>query len=45
MNIERELQFGPGMRVQRLVEAAFLVAALFTEDVRYAYVTFVLTML
>jgi hypothetical protein len=45
MNIDRELQFGPGMRVQRLVEAAFLVAALFAEDVRYAYVTFVLTVL
>jgi hypothetical protein len=45
MNIDRELQFGPGMRVQRLVEAAFLVAALFAEDVRFAYVTFALTFL
>jgi hypothetical protein len=45
MNIDRELQFGPGMRVQRLVEAAFLVAALFSEDVRFAYVTFASTLL
>lgn len=45
MNIDRELQFGPGMRVQRLAEAAFLVAALFAQDVRYAYVTFALTVL
>src|SRR6185295_18706739 len=45
MNTDRELQFGPGMRVQRLTEAAFLVAALFTQDVRFAYVTFALTFL
>lgn len=45
MNIDRELQYGPGMRVQRLTEAAFLVAALFTQDVRFAYVTFALTLL
>jgi hypothetical protein len=45
MNTDRELQFGPGMRAQRLVEAAFIVAALFTQDVRFAYVTFVLTVL
>jgi hypothetical protein len=45
MNTDRELQFGPGMRVQRLVEAAFIVAALFTQDVRFVYVTFVLTVL
>jgi hypothetical protein len=45
MNIDRELQFGPGMRVQRLAEAAFLVAALFTQDVHYAYVTFASTVL
>jgi hypothetical protein len=45
MNIDRELQFGPGMRVQRLTEAAFLIAALFTQDVRFAYVTFMLTAL
>jgi hypothetical protein len=45
MNTDRELQFGPGMRVQRLTEAAFMVAALFTQDQRFAYVTFVLTLL
>jgi hypothetical protein len=45
MNIDRELQFGPGMRVQRLVEAGFIIAALFTQDVRFAYVTFALTVL
>jgi hypothetical protein len=45
MNIDRELQYGPGMRVQRLAEAGFLVAALFTQDVRFAYVTFALTLL
>lgn len=42
---DRELQFGPGMRVQRFVGAAFLLAALFTQDVRFAYGTFVLTLL
>jgi hypothetical protein len=45
MDIDRELQFGPGMRVQRLVEAAFLIAALFAQDVRFAYVTFASTIL
>src|SRR5687768_1924766 len=45
MNIDRELQFGPGMRVQRLAEAAFLLVALFTQDVRFAYVTFAMTFL
>ena len=45
MNTDRELQFGPGMRVQRLTEAAFMVAALFTQDARFAYVTFILTVL
>jgi hypothetical protein len=43
--LARELQFGPGMRVQRLTEAAFLLAALFTQDVRWASVTLVLTLL
>jgi hypothetical protein len=33
------------MRVERLTEAAFLIAAIFTQDVRFAYVTFVLTVL
>ena len=45
MNIDRELQYGPGMRVQRLTEAAFMVAAIFTQDVRFAYVTFGFTVL
>jgi hypothetical protein len=43
--LDRELQFGPGIRVQRLVGAAFLLAALLTQDVRFAYATFVLTVL
>ncbi len=33
------------MRVQRLTEAAFMVAAIFTQDLRFACVTFVLTLL
>lgn len=45
MDTDRELQFGPGMRVQRLVEAAFLVLALFTRDAGFALVTFALTSL
>ncbi|ROZ78800.1 DUF4395 family protein [Ramlibacter sp. WS9] len=45
MDTVRELQFGPGMRVERLAEAAFLLAAIFTQDVRFAYVTFILTLL
>jgi hypothetical protein len=45
MNIDRELQYGPGMRVQRLTEAGFMVAAIFMQDVRLAYVTFALTFL
>lgn len=45
MNTDRELQFGPGMRVQRLLEAGFLVTALFTQDERFAYVTFGLSVL
>lgn len=40
MDVDHELQFGPGMRVQRLAEGAFLVAAIFSQDVRFAYVTF-----
>ena len=36
MNTDRELQFGPGMRVQRLTEAGFMVAAIFTQDARFA---------
>jgi hypothetical protein len=45
MDTVRELQFGPGMRAQRLTEAAFLIAAIFVQDVRFAYVTFFLTLL
>jgi hypothetical protein len=45
VKLDRELQFGPGMRVQRLTEAAFLVAALFTQDIRFAYVTFAFSVL
>jgi hypothetical protein len=45
MDTDLELQFGPGMRVQRLVEAAFLIAAIFTQDERFAYVTFASTVL
>ena len=36
--LDRRLQYGPGMRVQRLVEAGFLIAAFFAGDVRLAYV-------
>ena len=43
--LERALQFGPGMRVQRLTEAGFMVVAIFAQDVRFAYVTFLLTLL
>lgn len=45
MDIDRELQYGPGMRVQRLAEAGFLVAAIFSQDVRLAYITLALTAL
>lgn len=44
-DMDRELQFGPGMRAQRLTEAAFMLVALFTQDVRFACVTFVLAAL
>ena len=43
--LDRELRFGPGMRAQRLTEAAFMVGAIFTQDVRFAYVTFAFTVL
>lgn len=43
--LDRALQFGSGMRMQRLTEAAFMLAAIFAQDVRFAYVTFVFTML
>ena len=44
-DLDRALRFGPGMRVQRLTEAAFMLAAIFAQDVRFAYVTLVLTVL
>jgi hypothetical protein len=44
-DLERALQFGPGMRVQRLAEAGFMVAAIFAQDVRFAYVTLALSVL
>ena len=39
------LQYGPGMRVQRLVEASFIVAAFVAHDVRLVWVTVVLAAL
>ncbi len=42
---DRKLQYGPGIRVQRGVEAGFLLAALFSGDVRFAWVTLALTAL
>ncbi len=45
MDVDLELQFGPGMRVQRLAEGAFLIAAIFTRDVHFAYFTFASTLL
>jgi hypothetical protein len=44
-DLDRAIEFGPGMRVQRLTEAAFMVAAIFAQDVRFAYVTLFLTVL
>jgi len=41
--LARRLETGPGMRVQRIVEAGFLLAAFLTGDVRWAYVTFAST--
>jgi hypothetical protein len=43
--IDRRLQYGPGMRVQRLVEAGLLIAAFFSGDVRFVYVTLGLALL
>jgi hypothetical protein len=43
--LDKRLQYGPGMRVQRLVEAAFLIATFFTNDLWFAYVTLGLTLL
>jgi hypothetical protein len=43
--LDRRLQYGPGMRVQRFAEAGFLIAASFSGDVRFAYVTLGLVLL
>jgi len=43
--LDRRLQYGPGMRLQRLVEAGFLITAFFSGDVRFAYVTLGLSVL
>jgi hypothetical protein len=43
--LDKRLQYGPGMRAQRLVEAALLVGALFTRDLRWAYAVLALTAL
>jgi hypothetical protein len=43
--LDRRLQYGPGMRFQRLAEAGFLIAAFFTRDIRFAYVTLALSIL
>lgn len=42
-DLDRRLQYGPGMRVQRIVEAALLIAAFFTGDLRLAWAAVVLT--
>jgi hypothetical protein len=44
-DLDRRLQYGPGMRVQRIVEGAFLVAAIFSGELRLAWVTLALTAL
>src|SRR5437899_963431 len=44
-DLDKRLQYGPGMRVQRVVEAAFLIAAFFSGDIRLAYVTLGFTVL
>jgi hypothetical protein len=43
--LDRRLQYGPGMRAQRLVEGGFLLATFFTNDLRFAYVALALTLL
>ena len=42
-NLDRRLQYGPGMRVQRMVEGLLLLTTFFTGDMRPAYVVVVLT--
>jgi hypothetical protein len=43
--LDRRLQYGPAMRVQRFVEAALLLTAVFSGDLRFAWVTLGLTVL
>jgi hypothetical protein len=43
--LDKRLQYGPGMRAQRLAEGLFLVLAFFTGDIRFAYVTLVSSVL
>lgn len=45
LELDRRLQYGPGMRAQRLVEAGLMIAAFFASDVRFAYVTLGLAVL
>jgi hypothetical protein len=45
VELDRRLQYGPGMRVQRAVEAGFLVAAFFASEPRLAWVTFAMSVL
>ena len=44
-DLDKRLQYGPGMRAQRMVEAGLLIAAFFTGDLRFAYATLALTLL
>ncbi len=44
-DLDKRLQYGPAMRVQRIAEAAFYVLAFFTGDIRFAYVTLASTAL
>lgn len=44
-DLDQELRFGPGMRVQRLTEAGLMIASIFAQDLRFAYVAFVLILL
>lgn len=43
--VDRRLQLGPAMRVERLFEAALLLLAIFSGDLRFAYATFALLVL
>jgi hypothetical protein len=38
-SLDLRLSYGPGMRWQRITEAALIVTALLTQDVRFAYVS------